>query len=486
MTQLQHSPLSSHSTPKTSDPTTNTDLVYNGHQAHQTISEVTLSSDSALITQYGATSHESTAATVPPSPVSTGECTGNVTVNGPLGTPGSHLSTSSSPLWPTLTESFPIFSTGDVAIHTYQTAVTKKWHLHSSALARHSTWFAQSLQEHQASATSRRETPHFAYAIKLRDGHIRLTSETAKDDRSEVSKTSEGSFLSEVSIKVEDDGKDEAIINIFDQILGAFYSIPPQITSTNVKRATMEAEQLVKVANDLGCTHLISSHVGNALLQHRQILYKAILADPARYLLLAIALKNDFIYTESLIHIIGAYPWWPWPTSHKLLSEDTRLLIAKKSQELETEVLEAERALLLLTITRGPRKEPFRCDASSEFDTWFVVQLFRDTLTNVLRQHDVSKPSLKRGSLFRKIKTGGSQYMVYEEVRQMMQRVMPSAVNTLDEDLRILKEFASSIVEDLARNELSLDVRDHQVGWLTCVKIQTEDIPWRAEAKKGV
>ena len=69
--------------------------------------------------------------------------------------------------------------------------------------------------------------------------------------------------------------------------------------------------------------------------------------------------------------------------------------------------------------------------------------------------------------------------MVYEEVRRMVQRVMPSAVNTLDEDLTILKEYASDVVRDLARNELSLDVEEHRVGWLTCVKVESGDIPWR-------
>lgn len=293
----------------------------------------------------------------------------------------------------------------------------------------------------------------------------------------------------DTTIKVETDAEDrayETTLKAYNQIFGSFYNIPPRITSTNIKRATAEAEELAKIANKLGCTHLISSHIGNALLQYRQGLYKTIFADPPRYLLLAIALENDFIYTESLIHVVGAYPYGKWPTSPKLLPEEIRHLIARKSQALEAEVLEVERELLLLTITSQPRKEPYRCDVSSQFDTWFVVQLFRDTLANVLRQHDKSRPTLKRGTLFRKITAGGSRYMVYEEVRRMVQRVMPSAVDTLDEDLRILKEYASEHVKDLAKNELSLDAEEHGVGWLTCVKIEREDIPWRAGRERDV
>jgi hypothetical protein len=70
--------------------------------------------------------------------------------------------------------------------------------------------------------------------------------------------------------------------------------------------------------------------------------------------------------------------------------------------------------------------------------------------------------------------------MEYEAVRRLVQIVMPSAVETLGEDIKILKDFAE-IVEDLARNELSLDVEDIMVGYLTCAKVERKDIPWQAE-----
>lgn len=76
--------------------------------------------------------------------------------------------------------------------------------------------------------------------------------------------------------------------------------------------------------------------------------------------------------------------------------------------------------------------------------------------------------------------------MAYEKVRAMVQRAMPSAVDVLQEDLGLLKEFASREVQDLTRNELSLDVEENKVGWLTCAKIERADIPWRAEAEERV
>lgn len=61
----------------------------------------------------------------------------------------------------------------------------------------------------------------------------------------------------------------------------------------------------------------------------------------------------------------------------------------------------------------------------------------------------------------------------------MVKQVMPSAVETLGEDLTMLKEYASGIVKNLARNGLSLYVEEYKVGWLTCVKVEMGDIPWR-------
>jgi len=266
------------------------------------------------------------------------------------------------------------------------------------------------------------------------DGQIKLVSQDESLNVPTAARVGENA-----SIKVEDEieaAAHEAIVNVYDQTFKTFDGFAPFISNTDIKTATIEAEQLAKVAQDLGCVQLISSHIGNALLQHRQMLYKAILADPLRYLLLSIALENVFIYTESVIHIIGAYPCWPWPTGRTTLPAHTMELITRKSQELDHKVLLTERELLLLTILTS-RGVPFSSEPPSQFDTWFAIQLFRDTISSVLRSHDINRPSLRRGSLMRKIRQGGSAYMAYVDVRKMVSRVMPSAVEELDENLGI-------------------------------------------------
>ncbi|KAF1362063.1 hypothetical protein EJ07DRAFT_175262 [Lizonia empirigonia] len=358
-------------------------------------------------------------------------------------------------------DSFPVFASGDVFIRTDLVSSTKYWQLHSVVLARHSPWFAESLQP----SLGMLDTAWYLYIIKEVGGKVELTRQVTEGGAPNFSILQNDNTTNTINVKsegTEEDAPPEAAADIYNMIFGAFYNVIPQIAANNIKVAMSKVEELVGVARHLGCTHLVTSHIGNALVQHRQSLYRDILADAPRYLLLSLALENVFFYTEALIHLVGAYPSWPWPSERTALPEDTLQLIANKSRELDTKVLEVERELLLtITTSRGT---PYSAGTYSQFDTWFVVQLFRDTLTNVFRQHDASRPSLKRGSLFRKIKAGGSTYMAYEDVRRIVLRVMPSAVETLDEDLKILKEYASDIVADLARNESNLDVEEHKVG----------------------
>lgn len=378
------------------------------------------------------------------------------------------------------TDALPIFPGGDVIVRSDLVDPPKQWQFHSTGLVRQSTWFARDIHEQQL--TSTKTTDWYLYGIEEVDGQVKLSRRPAEGPRPITVQSQNDDLLERTTVKREDDDSDalyKTILHVYDQIFKAFYGLPSLITPSNIQLATSQAEQLVKVATDLGCIHLVSSQIGNALLQYRQTLYKAILADPPRYLLLSLVLENDFIYTESLIHLVGAHPCYPWPTPHTTLPEHTKRLIARKSLDLDIEVLRVERELLLLTITthRGTSYSP---DQHSQFDTWFIVQYFRNTLTEVLREHDAAKPALKRGNFFRKIRSG--RYMEYEQVRQQVQKIMPSAVDTLEEDLRILKECASEIVEEMARNEASLDVEESKVGWLTCVKVEGKDIPWRAVA----
>ncbi|KAI8940800.1 hypothetical protein NX059_002063 [Plenodomus lindquistii] len=391
-------------------------------------------------------------------------------------------------------ECFPNFTNGNVLIATKLASPAREWRLQAEVLVRHSSWFARSMQE-ACSGQSQDHPSWFSYTLEEVDGVVGLVRQPATGELPPPQLPYDN-IASSITIKAEDTDSQPMVlkrpirpicsytshavnVEIYNQIFGAFYSIPPLFPSSKVEEALIQAEQIARYATKLDCLHLIQSHVGNTLLQYRQALFIAIKSDPARWLVLAQALQNDSIYTESLIHLIGAHPSWPWPTEQSTLPEPIRHLITQKSAALNTLCQEAERSLLLLTI-EDPISGPVVPEKDSQFDTWFVVATFRDILARQFKKlQDSSSASLKRGKVFRQIYKGGSAYMVYEEMERMMKRIMPSAVGNLSEDLALLKVYASEFVKELARNELMLDVEASGVGWLTCVRIEREDIPWR-------
>jgi hypothetical protein len=389
-------------------------------------------------------------------------------------------------------ESFPIFNTGNVFIQTELVTPPRQWQLHSSILTRFSSWFARSIA---STITAMTGSAWASYTIEEVDGSILLVQQQATGEKPVIHNV-ESNIFTNVAIKTEPDDSEtkgsfsitpdhDATIDLYNQIFGPFYNVPVKFPTDNIAASLTHAEELTKLTRDFDCLDNLpnlTSQLNATLLEHQHSLLRAIKNDPARWLLLSLSLHNESIYTEALIHMSGAHPCWPWPTSRSSLPEEILRLITIKSQELNQRCTEVERDLLLLTINvgRNATSHPVSLLTNSEFDTWFIVSTFRSILAQEFTalDNDRKKP-LRRAHMYRKLgKAEG--YMPYEEMRRMMEQVMPSSVHSLSEDLAILKREASVYVEDLAKNECLLDVEGQKVGWLTCVRVGKEDVPWRA------
>jgi hypothetical protein len=398
----------------------------------------------------------------------------------------------------TPSESFPVFQTGNVMIQCNLATPPKRWQLHSAMLERHSAWFRRAMH---IDALNKQYFHHWLFLIlEVHEGKIALVLQqarprlhndsnqdfafqTAEHDQMVAITTppasASGSTSSSESHQ-DDETKHAITIDIYNQVLGSFYSIPLLIPTDTMTSTLTFSESLVKTSHSLDCTPLISAQISTALHSHRQTLYTSVSSDPARWLLLSILLEDSAIYTEALIHIVGAHPCWPWPTKRHALPNEIVQLVVRKSVELDKLCMEVERELLLLTIHMH-KSGPVEPHQHSHFDTWFVVQTFRDTLARTFHSLEQDRQgSLKRGALFRKIGKGGEEYMSAGEMRRLISRIMPSAVENLEEDLGMLKDVAKGVVKDVARNELIMDVEGQGVGYLTCVRIGKEDIPWKA------
>ncbi|KAF2474117.1 uncharacterized protein BDR25DRAFT_385577, partial [Lindgomyces ingoldianus] len=314
---------------------------------------------------------------------------------------------------------------------------------------------------------TRGEHPIFSYPNKDGGSNVPIKTEDAGN---------EGGASRVVLVKPRSNPSCTLDTTPYTQIFGTFYNIPPSVSTTDIGAALMQSEELVKVAMDLGCLHLIQPYLGNVFGQFRQKLFVAIKSDPARWIQLAMALENTSIYTECLIHLVGAHPGWTSPTSKKTLPTELQQLIARKSEELDSKCTELERELLLVTIKvrRGPVTPQ-----DGHVETWMLVQMFRDALaTQLLSMRTPKQMTLRRGVVYRKLRKGGSEYMEIDEVRGVCRGIMQSDWKDLAEDLKILKEYAAAMVEDMAANELMIDPDAHGIGYLTCTKVKADDMPW--------
>jgi hypothetical protein len=384
---------------------------------------------------------------------------------------------------------------GDVVIKTELGPSPKEFQLHSAVLSRHSPWFANDLQ---TSASDTSPAKWFSYSIDDINGKASLVRHRTEGERPALS-YKQPEIIDGVVIKTEEIA-DEAptvlkpspttlaarknttniavAVNHYSQIFGTFYSIPPPISSLDIGSALKHTESLVEIATSLGSLHLLRPYVANILSQHRRALFVAIKSDPARWLQLAIPLKNRSIYTECLIHLIGVFPRWEnrWATKRTALTEDMRSLIKRKSEEIDRKRFETERDLLLTTIPYCHKNLPLDPTERGQQETWVAVQVFRNELAQRIDELDRTTNSLSRGTLFRGLKKGTLPCLETERVRQICKAIIYSDWSDLDGDMKLLRGHAAKLVAELAANELMIEADD--VGYLTCAKIKDEDVPW--------
>lgn len=401
-------------------------------------------------------------------------------------------------------DSFPTFENGDVIITTSLGPSPQAFQLHSSVLCRHSLFFAETIRK---SLQQESKTSWHWYDIQDDGGHARLFCQPPGGDRPGVARNYIQS-LEEVDIKVEDIADEEPLttdahsecitsptvlspaqqaiaIACYTQILGSFYNIPLKLSTTDITKTLIQSEQLLKIADLLGCVHLLRAQLCALHAHYRQDLYLSIKHDPPRWLRLALALEDRAIYVECLIHLTGAHPKWPWPTNRKAVPESVQHLIKRKASELDTLRTEVERDLLLTNIRIQDHRHRYNRTPdptqSSEVETWLTVQVFRDEIAQHISKVDEHPDrTMHWGKLYRGIAKGTLRWVQTDYLREVCGGVMKLAWKELGEDVVKLRGCAKGAVERLADNQLMIDPDEHGVGYLTCVKVEEGDVPWLA------
>ena len=390
-------------------------------------------------------------------------------------------------------DEFPIFKDGDVIIETKLGNIPQIFQLHSSILARHSMWFASVFQQDTIDI----QPSWYLFKIEEIDSQVKLVRQLAQGERPSLShtmpttpdttyikfETGSGSNLQSTTAQKRKFNQ-AATITAYTQLFAAFYNHSPPISTSSIQLALSHSETLLRLARNLGCIHLLQPHLSKTFTNYRQTFWEAIAADPPRWMRLSLYLEDRAIYTECLIHLVGAHPAWPWKTGRRAVPENVREIVRKKSAQMKLLVRDVQLELLLVTMSvqveKGktrPLNPGLRCDLES----WMVVSVLREETAQWISSMEKGQDaSLQVGRFFRGIYKGTAKWFQNEYVKEACEKILSTKWEDLAEDLEMLRKIAKEVVQEVARNELMIDPETCGLGYLTCVKTVDEDIPWLA------
>ena len=327
------------------------------------------------------------------------------------------------------------------------------------------------------------------------------------------------------------------LIRDYDNLFRCFYQFAPIINTVNIASAYGECKSLLGLADMYDALAVVGSRVEHHLLAFSSRLFKQIAKYPPSYLKLGYMAKSKIIFSEALIHVVGQWPAaQPYlkpgnPNSGYEVPLIVLDLIEDKVDELEELKMRTEAKLFRLTLTtsRGERVNP-----SNDYLGWLAMSLFRQWLAEsttpevkgILKNtSNVPRPgsnqsntpfsasatttnlpqptaaptamAVNTGRIYRLLGSTNSQaYLGHDELKRFL-KLQPSgsssggsALYTRDNLRRFerkieqVKNIARDAVKPLTRNCLELDVRiladggGGGLGYLTCIKVEEEDIPW--------
>lgn len=327
---------------------------------------------------------------------------------------------------------------------------------------------------------------------------------------------------------VPDPALTNPLIRDYDNLFRSFYSYAPILNTINIAAAYSESKSLLALADMYDALGVAGPRIEHHLLAFSSRLFKQIAKYPPSYLKLGYLARSKVIFSEALTHVVGQ-----WPSAQPYLKPSNQNsgyevplhildLIEDKVDEVEELKYKVEAKLFRLTLTtsRGDRVNP-----SNDYLGWLAMSLFRQWVaenttpeprsilknnttarppsnqsnpasatTTHLPQSNPAQPPVNTGRIYRLIGSTNSQaYLPHDELKRLL-KMQPAGSNAslytrdnlkrLERKMDQIKNIARDLVKPLTRNCLELDVRsmsDGQgggLGYLTCCKVEEEDIPW--------
>ncbi|OKL60433.1 hypothetical protein UA08_03997 [Talaromyces atroroseus] len=315
------------------------------------------------------------------------------------------------------------------------------------------------------------------------------------------------------------DAETHPLIRDYDNLFRIFYNFSPILNNVNIATAYSECKALLSLADMYDALGVVGSRIDHHLLRFSSRLFKQIAKYPPSYLKLGYLAHSRVIFTEALIHVVGQ-----WPAAQTQLCNGSPLpdavldLIEDKVDDLEDLKARVDAKLFRLTLTtsRGERVSP-----SNAYLDWLAVSLFRQWFVDnttpppapILKNSSGGQPGSSRGMMpistgrvYRLIGSSSPEaYLPHDELRRFLKLRVSSSSESLytrdnfkrfERKMDEIKRLAREVVKPLMRNFLELDLKgsdnnggsggsgvgDGGIGglpYLTCIKIEESDLPWR-------
>jgi hypothetical protein len=258
--------------------------------------------------------------------------------------------------------------------------------------------------------------------------------------------------------------------------------------------ALQDCYQLLRIADYLGCTGLISKPIEIALIKHGQDLFRAIQKKPHAWVEMSYRIRSELIFRECMIHLVGN--WKSLKSARSTLDclrevPGLRGLIEKYHRAMLGQCKSVELAVMSLYpgSMRLPVEDlPIKREAfAKDILVWMALTFFRHWIGQRLIMERGRHSADCGYELYKQIGTAGESYMDKSVINQFHTKfpMTKKAMNVLENHLLEIKECMKGVVDQhkILKSYCQLDVHRFPVEYLTCTEFKKEDYPWENETE---
>jgi hypothetical protein len=300
----------------------------------------------------------------------------------------------------------------------------------------------------------------------------------------------------------------KAYESFFRMIAGKKHGIPKSDLST----ALPHIQGVVQIAQALDAIFPVKGAFDSLFYGYvgKDTFWKSIAAEPVSCIKIAIALQNLPVYEEAFKHLVGNGANFKNGKVYSGLSDDVQAVVQRRFRELYLKRRDVEDELTRMScpanVTPTHRAVPVSQDYPSQVVSqhnqpmvYNTVNLFRDWMTDHighLRNETDAEPAENYlcchstgcdtvAGFFRVLES--RDYLDPDEVwdnfsdryKSRHAQGHQSDREIVKNTLETLKGKAVGLVEEIGRCTLHLT---HEVGYLTCIDVEAEDVPWAVES----